>query len=77
MGTAEFGNGTSTVHAQFAASALGVRPCAVLLRQSDTDGGGYDTGAFGSTGTVVAGTATLRAAQALRSQLDALARATG
>ncbi len=77
VGTAEFGNGTSTVHAQFAAVSLGVQPSAVIVGQSDTDGGGYDTGAFGSTGTVVAGTATLQAAQALRAQLDAFAQANG
>ena len=77
VGTAEFGNGTSTVHAQFAAEILGVLPEAIRLAQSDTDGGGYDTGAYGSTGTVVAGTATLRAAAALRAQLDRLAAQTG
>lgn len=32
---------------------------------------GHDTGAYGSTGTVVAGTATLRAAEALRARLAA------
>ena len=71
VGTAEFGNGTATVHAQFAAEALGVSPDAILVRASDTDGGGHDTGAYGSTGTVVAGAATLQAARELREQLDA------
>ena len=73
VGTAEFGNGTATVHAQFAAEALGVAPGAIVVQASDTDGGGHDTGAFGSTGTVVAGAATLQAAQTLRRQLDAFA----
>jgi hypothetical protein len=34
--------------------------------ESDTDAVDHDTGAYGSTGTVAAGTATLRAAEALR-----------
>jgi CO/xanthine dehydrogenase Mo-binding subunit len=65
VGTAEFGNGTSTVHRQIAASALGVAPERVRIAGADTDGVGHDTGAYGSTGTVVAGLATLRAAEAL------------
>jgi putative selenate reductase molybdopterin-binding subunit len=66
VGTAEFGNGTSTVHVQIAAAVLGTVASRIRLRQSDTDAVEHDTGAYGSTGTVVAGTATLRAAEALR-----------
>jgi len=66
VGTAEFGNGTSTVHTQIAAAVLGTVAARIRLRQSDTDAVPHDTGAYGSTGTVVAGTATLRAAEALR-----------
>lgn len=69
VGTAEFGNGTTTVHTQLAASVLGVAPSAIAVRQSDTDVVAHDTGAYGSTGTVVAGTASLRAASALASEL--------
>lgn len=69
VGTAEFGNGTATVHRQIAATVLATAPSAFALRQSDTGHGGYDTGAFGSTGTVVAGLATERAATALRDQM--------
>jgi len=65
VGTAEFGNGTTTVHAQLVASALGQDASAVVVRQSDTDLVEHDTGAFGSTGTVVAGKASLAAAQDL------------
>jgi CO/xanthine dehydrogenase Mo-binding subunit/aerobic-type carbon monoxide dehydrogenase small subunit (CoxS/CutS family) len=75
VGTAEFGNGTSTVHAQIAAEVLGTLPARIRLRQSDTDAVGHDTGAYGSTGTVVAGTATLRAAEALRARILAAAGA--
>ncbi len=69
VGTAEFGNGTATVHAQIAATALGTRPDRIALKASDTDHGGHDTGAYGSTGTVIAGRATQLAAQALRDTL--------
>jgi len=65
VGTAEFGNGTTTVHQQLAATALGCEARDVEVVSSDTDGCGHDSGAYGSTGTVVAGTATLRAARAL------------
>ncbi|MBS0246552.1 MAG: molybdopterin-dependent oxidoreductase [Proteobacteria bacterium] len=69
IGTAEFGNGTSTVHRQIAASVLNASPTAIAFKQSDTDHGGHDTGAYGSTGTVVAGRATQRAAEALRDKI--------
>jgi putative selenate reductase molybdopterin-binding subunit len=69
VGTAEFGNGTSTVHQQIAASALAADVATIRIRQSDTDHGGHDTGAFGSTGTVVAGRATQLAAEALRERI--------
>ncbi len=69
VGTAEFGNGTTTVHAQLAAAALGVAPDRIVILQSDTDAVTYDTGAFGSTGTVVAGLATQRAAASLAALL--------
>ncbi len=69
VGTAEFGNGTTTVHAQLAAAALGTQPARIRIRQSDTDLLTHDTGAYGSTGTVVAGLATQRAAGALAEQI--------
>lgn len=65
VGTAEFGNGTTTVHAQLAATALSTDASRVAVRQSDTDLVEHDTGAFGSAGTVVAGKATLEAAEEL------------
>jgi CO/xanthine dehydrogenase Mo-binding subunit len=69
VGTAEFGNGSTTVHAQIAAGTLGTTPDRILIRQSDTDVVAHDTGAFGSTGVVVAGRAVLDAAVALRRQI--------
>ncbi|GAB3778444.1 molybdopterin-dependent oxidoreductase [Nocardioides pacificus] len=73
VGTAEFGNGTATVHTQIVAAELGVDPAQITLRSSDTDVGGYDTGAYGSTGSVVAGGAVAAAARSLRDELDKLA----
>lgn len=66
VGTAEFGNGTTTVHAQLVATALGTTVDRIRIRQSDTDATGYDTGAFGSAGVVVAGKALLAAALSLK-----------
>ena len=65
VGTAEFGNGTTTVHAQIAAAALGTTADRIRIRSADTDAVSHDTGAYGSTGIVVAGRATLNAAEAL------------
>ncbi len=65
VGTAEFGNGSTTVHTQLAADALGTTPDRIRIRQSDTDIAGYDTGAYGSTGVVVAGKAVYEAARTL------------
>jgi putative selenate reductase molybdopterin-binding subunit len=70
VGTAEFGNGTTTVHAQLAATALGVPVDRIRIVQSDTDVVGYDTGAFGSAGVVVAGKALHAAALALRALIQ-------
>ncbi len=69
VGTAEFGNGTTTVHQQIAATALAAKPSNIRIRQSDSDHGGHDTGAYGSTGTVIAGRATQLAAEAMRARL--------
>ncbi|WP_203725017.1 molybdopterin cofactor-binding domain-containing protein [Streptomyces sp. SID13588] len=73
VGTAEFGNGTSTVHRQIAAGELGCSIEDIVLRRSDTVLLEHDTGAFGSTGTVVAGMATLRAARKLVAAMAAAA----
>ncbi len=78
VGTAEFGNGTTTVHRQIAATALSTTVDQIRLRQSDTAHGGHDTGAYGSTGTFVAGRATQAAAENLACELKTFAtQATG
>ncbi|HEY9213600.1 MAG TPA: molybdopterin cofactor-binding domain-containing protein, partial [Ancylobacter sp.] len=47
VGTAEFGNGTTTVHRQIAATLLGATAEDIQLRQSDTEHVRHDTGAYG------------------------------
>ncbi|MGW1126023.1 molybdopterin-dependent oxidoreductase [Streptomyces sp. NPDC002526] len=73
VGTAEFGNGTTTVHKQLTAGALNTTEDRIAIRQSDTDVVRHDTGAFGSAGTVVAGKAVLLAATSLEQRLRTLA----
>jgi putative selenate reductase molybdopterin-binding subunit len=73
VGTAEFGNGTSTVHRQIAATALATTVDRIRLKQSDTAHGGHDTGAYGSAGTFVAGLATKVAAENLAAGIKAFA----
>jgi putative selenate reductase molybdopterin-binding subunit len=73
VGTAEFGNGTATVHRQIAASALATTVDRITLKQSDTAHGGHDTGAYGSSGIFVAGRATQAAAEALAAEMKVFA----
>jgi len=73
VGTAEFGNGTTTVHRQIAATALATTVDQIRLRQSDTAHGGHDTGAYGSAGTFVAGLATKLAAENLAAEIKTFA----
>jgi putative selenate reductase molybdopterin-binding subunit len=78
VGTVEFGEGTSTVHVQIAATNLGTTPARIHLVQSDTDKTGFDTGAFASAGMFVAGNAVNYASTALRNRiLGFAASATG
>ncbi|KZO58107.1 molybdopterin-dependent oxidoreductase [Dietzia cinnamea] len=71
VGTAEFGNGTATVHTQIVAEVLGVPSDEVVLHAADTALLTHDTGAFGSAGTVVGGRALHRAATRVAKQLRA------
>ncbi|MEV0323888.1 molybdopterin-dependent oxidoreductase [Streptomyces sp. NPDC050658] len=73
VGTAEFGNGTTTVHKQITAGALNTTVDRITIRQSDTDVVRHDTGAFGSAGTVVAGKAVLLAAESLAGRIKTFA----
>ena len=69
VGTTEFGNGTVTVHQQIAGTVLSTTPDRICMTNSDTDGAPYDTGAFASAGTTVAGKALHKAAESLRQVL--------
>ena len=73
VGTAEFGNGTSTVHRQIAATVLDAPPDRLELWAADTDAVRHDTGAFASAGTVVAGKALHAACVALRRRMTEIA----
>ncbi len=75
VGTVEFGEGTSTVHVQIAATNLGTTPDRIHLVQSDTDRTGFDTGAFASAGMFVAGNAVNHASTALRKRILGFAAA--
>jgi CO/xanthine dehydrogenase Mo-binding subunit/aerobic-type carbon monoxide dehydrogenase small subunit (CoxS/CutS family) len=78
IGTAEFGNGTTTAHMQMAAHILGRRVSDIDIINADTDRTPYDTGTFASTGTVVGGKAVQATAEAMRDDiLDFAARHTG
>ncbi|MCW2529016.1 MAG: xdhA, partial [Pseudonocardiales bacterium] len=69
VGTSEFGNGTTTVHTQIVSTVMSTTVDRITLTNSDTDGAAYDTGAFASAGTTVAGKALYAAASTLRQVL--------
>ncbi|GAA1730697.1 molybdopterin-dependent oxidoreductase [Microbacterium paludicola] len=72
-GTAEFGNGSTTVQRQIAASVFGVGLDRIALAHADTDVVSYDTGAFASAGITVAGKALHAACLALRDRITTAA----
>jgi putative selenate reductase molybdopterin-binding subunit len=74
-GTAEFGNGTTTVLRQIAATVLDAPFERLRLRHADTDAVRHDTGAFGSAGITVAGKALHGACVALTQRMLTLAAA--
>lgn len=77
-GTAEFGNGTTTVLRQIAATDLAADPARIALWHADTDAVAHDTGAFASAGITVAGKALHAACLALAARLrDGAAALTG
>jgi len=69
VGTAEFGNGTTTAQVQVAATALGTTPSRVALIHGNTSTSDWDTGAFASTGLNIAAKAVTQAAEALRDRI--------
>ncbi len=78
VGTSEFGNGTTTVHTQIVSTVMNTGVDRIELTNSDTDGAIYDSGAFASAGTTVAGKALYGAATRLRAlALEAAAAVAG
>ncbi len=73
VGTAEFGNGTSTVLRQIAATDLLAAPERIELWSADTDAVAHDTGAFASAGITVAGKALHAACLALAERMRTIA----
>ncbi|MBF4562462.1 molybdopterin-dependent oxidoreductase [Microbacterium sp. VKM Ac-2870] len=73
VGTAEFGNGTTTVMRQIAATDLAADFSRIELWHADTDAVAHDTGAFASAGITVAGKALHAACLALAQQMGARA----
>ena len=72
-GITEQGQGTETIFAQIAASALGVGLDAVTVHTGDTDSMPYGGGTFGSRGAGTGGETVHRAALALRADILATA----
>jgi CO/xanthine dehydrogenase Mo-binding subunit/aerobic-type carbon monoxide dehydrogenase small subunit (CoxS/CutS family) len=69
VGSTEMGNGSVTSHRQIAAAILGATVGQISIVNADTDLAPYDSGTFGSTGTVVAGQAVALTAAALRDNI--------
>ncbi|HLG74362.1 MAG TPA: xanthine dehydrogenase family protein molybdopterin-binding subunit [Chloroflexota bacterium] len=72
-GIPSVGQGVETVFAQVVADVLGVSYEDVSVRYGDTDHLPFAVGAFASRGTVVGGSAVVRAAEKLRDKVLALA----
>ena len=66
IGVTEQGQGTETIIAQVAATAMGVAMDKVRVLTGDTDNSPYGGGVWGSRGAGIGGEATLQAAKALR-----------
>ena len=73
VGSSEFGNGIVTAQAQIAAQVLGCTTASVKVANADTDTTPYDSGTFGSVGTMVPTLAVAFSATALRDLIIAYA----
>ncbi len=65
MGSKEMGTGHHTAFRQILSDKLGLDPSRVTVRDGDTDGIAKGTGSFGSRTMVAAGTAVVRASEAV------------
>ena len=69
MGVTEQGQGTDTIMAQIAATALGVPMASVRVISGDTDAVPYGGGTFGSRAAAIGGEAVYQAARDLRAEI--------
>ncbi|NOY55699.1 MAG: molybdopterin-dependent oxidoreductase [Actinobacteria bacterium] len=75
IGATDLGTGSDTILAQMAAEVLGVPLSKILVLSSDTDVTPFDVGAYASSTTYVSGSAVVRAAETVRSQIAGVASA--
>ncbi|NIA25671.1 MAG: molybdopterin-dependent oxidoreductase [Gammaproteobacteria bacterium] len=75
IGATDLGTGSDTILAQMAAEVLGVSLSDILVLSSDTDVTPFDVGAYASSTTYVSGSAVVRAAKTVRSQIVDVASA--
>jgi aerobic carbon-monoxide dehydrogenase large subunit len=73
IGASPHGQGLATALAQIVADTVGVRPADVRIVHGDTDRTPYGWGTFASRSMVIAGGATLLAAQKIRAKLLTIA----
>jgi putative selenate reductase molybdopterin-binding subunit len=75
VGGTDLGTGSDTVLAQIAAETLGAPLNDIIIYSSDTDFTPFDTGAYASSTTYISGGAVKKAAEQVREQILARARA--
>jgi putative selenate reductase molybdopterin-binding subunit len=73
IGATDLGTGSDTVLAQIASEVLAVPLEKIIVLSSDTDITPFDTGAYASSTTYISGGAVLRAAEACKRELLAVA----
>jgi putative selenate reductase molybdopterin-binding subunit len=73
VGSADIGTGSDTVLSQIAAEVLGVPLENIIIRSGDTDDISFDYGAYASSTAYITGTCVLKAAEAARREIVAVA----
>lgn len=73
VGSADIGTGSDTTLCQVAAEVLGVPIENIIIKSGDTDHISFDYGAYASSTAYITGTCVLKAAEAARQQIVAIA----
>lgn len=73
VGSADIGTGSDTVLCQIAAEVLGVPIENIIIKSGDTDDISFDYGAYASSTAYITGTCVLKAAEAARREIVAVA----